>query len=115
MIYTRIEEDFDHAWLLIQTRFNCQKTILNYLKKQYMPWKEEWAHCFINRNLNFSQRTMSPTETANRGVKSYLVNRNSSLFKLNKAIEMILKNKQHTFDMTVASQKIHLQHVTIQG
>ncbi len=51
---------------------------------------------FINRNLNFGQRATSSIETANQGVKSYLVSRNSSFFRLNEAIEMILKNKQHS-------------------
>jgi hypothetical protein len=66
--------DFEVKWKEICDRFGpYQNTILSYTSKEYMPWREQWAECFIRRYRNFGQRVNSPAETAHKDVKSYLI------------------------------------------
>ncbi len=105
MMYTASETEFDKTWERLKTDFNDQEAIIRYLDQHYMPWKGEWAACFINKNRNFGQRTTSPTEASHRDLKSYLINGNSSLFRLSEVMQLMINYKEKTFKETIETHK----------
>ena len=114
MIYAKTVDDYNHAWEVLKTKFANQIAILQYLEEYYIPWIEEIASPFISRNRNFGQRTTSPTEASHRDVKSYLVNGNSTLYRLIEVIELMLRNKQAAFEETIATQKVQMRQAVFQ-
>jgi len=62
----------------------------------------------------FGQRTASPTEASHRDVTSYLVNGNSTLYRLIEVIELMLQKKQAAFEATIATQKVQMRQAVFQ-
>jgi MULE transposase domain len=110
MVYTAKEEDFDNAWERMQTEFN-RPSLVSYVKKHLIPFKEQWACCYINRYMNFGQRTTSPTEASHRNLKSYLLKGTSTLFRLAEVIQTMLMNAQTAFEKEVDRQETHLRRI----
>jgi hypothetical protein len=48
VMYLHTVEGFKAAWDKLQTYFHHQTAILQYLKDTWMPFKEQWAGCYIN-------------------------------------------------------------------
>lgn len=90
MLYASTTNDFNTAWERLQSFFETQPAIIQYLEATYMPVVQEWAACYTGRNLNFGHRTTSPVESANRYLKSFLI-RGSSTVKqvVEQSFEMV--------------------------
>ncbi|KAK0721224.1 hypothetical protein B0T21DRAFT_295016 [Apiosordaria backusii] len=109
MVYCQDEDEFDEAWDRFQTEFPEQEAIRSYLETHYLPCKEQWGGPWVTRYQNFGQRTTSPTESAHRELKSYLVNGKSSLYKLHEVIQEMLNTKEITYKQRIATQKARLR------
>jgi hypothetical protein len=71
-----------------------------------MPYRKQWASCFIKRYRNFSQRVNSPVETTHKNVKSYLLSGTSDLFHLHTAIVSIINQKERDYIQNAAKMQI---------
>lgn len=79
---------------------------MTYISNEYMPWREQWAGCYISRYRNFGQRVNSPVETAHKDVKSYLVTGTSDLLHLHDALIEMIRNKERSYKETAAQQQM---------
>lgn len=79
-----------------------QNSIIWYISKEYMGWRDQWAKCFIDRYRNFGQRVNSPVETAHKDVKSYLVTGTGDLLHLHEAIVQMLRRKERDYNQKAA-------------
>jgi hypothetical protein len=79
MIYSASLDSFNAAWEMMRAYFASQTAILTYLETTYLPVVEQWAGCYINKRLNFGQRTTSPVESVNGYLKSFVINGNSTV------------------------------------
>ncbi len=104
MVYSFKEEDFNKAWEKMKNEFPDQGEIIAYLEAQWLPVKKEWAKCYINQYLNFGARTTSPTESAHRDLKSYLISGKSNLYRLHEVAETMIQNKETWFTQEVDRQ-----------
>jgi hypothetical protein len=68
-----------------------------------MPYREQWAQCFIQRYRNFGQRVNSPCETAHKDVKSFLLTGQGDLTLLHRALEQMLEKKERAYVEKAAS------------
>lgn len=113
-MYADTEEDFNGVWDRLQTEFSDQQRCLDYLRSTYLPYRHQWAQCYISEYENFGVRTNSPTETAHKDLKSYVVSGNTDLISLAKAINEMLSNKEMTYvnlcaAMEMRSRRDYLQ------
>ncbi|KAG5937372.1 hypothetical protein E4U59_004405 [Claviceps monticola] len=65
--------------------------ILQYTTREYMPWRYQWAKCFIGHYRNFGQSVNSLVESAHKQLKSFLVGGRGHLFHLHESIEQMLE------------------------
>ena len=79
MIYSASLDSFNAAWEMMRAYFASQTAILTYLETTYLPVVEQWAGSYINKRLNFGQRTTSPVESVNGYLKSFVINGNSTV------------------------------------
>jgi len=84
----KTEEAFMTTWDWLVTEFSDQGGVLQYLEREWLPLREQWADYCIDRHLNFSQSTTSQTEASNANIKSYLVTGNSDFHRLTKATKI---------------------------
>ncbi|KAJ4220321.1 hypothetical protein NW757_014520 [Fusarium falciforme] len=75
---------------------------MEYIYHEYMPWREQWAKCYIDRYRNWGQRDNSPCETACKDVKSYLVNGTRNLLHLHDALAAMLHRKERDYEDNAA-------------
>jgi hypothetical protein len=108
MVYTAKEVDFNRAWARMQNDLD-QPSLVAYIKRHLIPFKTEWACCFINQYTNFGQRTTSPTEASHRNLKAYLLKGTSTLFRLAEVIQTMLLNAQTIYEREVDRQKTRLR------
>ncbi|KAK1621428.1 hypothetical protein BDP81DRAFT_362582 [Colletotrichum phormii] len=104
-MYANTEDDFDAAWDRLLEEFADQDLALKYITDTYLPLRYQWANCFISQCENFGVRTNSPTETAHKDLKSYVINGNSDLYAVAQAIEEMLRNKARTYRERVAAME----------
>jgi hypothetical protein len=87
VVFAEDEGAFYLAWAAMKSTYAAtQNHLLQYISKEYMLWREQWACCFIKRYCNFGQRVNSPVETAHKDVKSFLLSGTSDLLHLHNAI-----------------------------
>ena len=107
VMYAGSEACFEDAWLkMVSTYGPMQGFIVAYISSEYMPWRHQWAKCYIDRYQNFGQRTNSPTETANQDVKSFLVTGTGDLLHLHTAIVQMLAKKDREYTHRAARMEM---------
>lgn len=115
VIYAEDEAGFQLAWDKMKATYNAtQNHILRYISKEYMPYREQWARCFIKRYRNFGQRVNSPVETAHKDVKSFLITGTSDLLHLHNAISLMLQKKERDYDENAARMQMRQRQRFIQ-
>jgi hypothetical protein len=107
------------TWDWLVTEFSDQGGVLQYLEREWLPLREQWADYCIDRHLNFSQSTTSQTEASNANIKSYLVTGNSDFHRLTKALKEMVQNQRRNYIQAVAYQnstiKMDYLHQTYLG
>ncbi|KFA77851.1 hypothetical protein S40288_09761 [Stachybotrys chartarum IBT 40288] len=95
VIYAPSEPDFESAWLALNKTFGQQQShIIRYIHKEYLPWKRQWVKCYTDHYRNFGLRVNSPTETAHKDVKSYLVSGFTDLLQLHLSLVQMMERKE---------------------
>jgi hypothetical protein len=105
MVFTKSEREFNMAWRKIQEVFSGQKSLLGYLKKTYLPVKEQWAAHEICHQFNMGMRTSSPTEASHQDLKSHLGNGRSTVFQIHQAALQMCQRRTQLFHERTA--KMH--------
>jgi hypothetical protein len=111
LVFADTEDAFWQAWAQLQDEFFDQEPVLAYLQESWLPLRSQWAHYCIKQYLNWSVRVTSQTESANFTVKSYLLNSNSDLFRLVKAIQQMCEDQKKRLIQTVAEQQKRVRQV----
>lgn len=115
VVYAEDEAEFEVSWAALKATYSRrQNHILNYISKEYMPFREQWARCFIKRYRNFGQRVNSPVETAHKDVKSFLVSGTSDLLHLHNAIVLMLTKKERDYEQNAARMQMRQRQRFIQ-
>lgn len=110
VVYAEEEDDFEAAWAQILIAYgNRQKAIIDYLVSEYLPVADQFLQCRIKRYRNFGQRTNSPTETAHKDIKSYLVTGTGDLLHLHEALVQMLAKKERDYLQTAAKHQVKLR------
>ena len=110
VVYAQEEGDFRRAWNEMLVCFGTQqRAIIGYIISEYLPWGEQFLQYQIKRYRNFGQRTNSPTETAHKDVKSYLIVGTGDLLHLDTAIRQMLVKKKHDYLQEAARQEVKLR------
>lgn len=99
---------------MVNKDYQDQHHTLKYIESEYMPWIHQWAKSYIDRNRNWGQRTNSPTETAHRFLKSFLVVGTGHLLHLHNAIVQMIETKKRQYDERSADSGIR-QALKYQG
>jgi hypothetical protein len=108
VIYAPTEADFEAQWKKLNDTYPLQHHILSYISREYMAWRLQWAKCFIDNYRNFGQRVNSPTETAHKDVKSFLVSGTGDLLALHQALEMMLEKKKRDYIQRAAEMNMRI-------
>jgi hypothetical protein len=94
----------------LQQEFSDQQPALDYISNTYLPVRHQWANCFISQYENFGVRTNSPTETAHKDLKSYVITGSSDLYAVSKAVEEMIRNKARTYTEKVAEMETRTRY-----
>lgn len=114
VVYAEDEAVFQSAWNKMKAIYNpTQNHILRYISKEYIPYREQWARCFIKRYRNFGQRVNSPVETAHEDVKSFLIAGTSDLLHLHNAISL-MRQKERDYNEKAAAMQMRQRQRFIQ-
>ena len=87
VVFAETEAAHNKAWKDLCEEFDDQRAIWHYLYGTYMPFRRQWARCFIRKYRNFGKRVTSGTEASNNNVKGYLLNGMCHLYSLVEAIQ----------------------------
>jgi hypothetical protein len=110
VIYAPKESGFETAWASFNKSFSqSQGGIIQYISNEYMPFREQWAKCFIDRYRNYGQRVNSPVETAHKDLKSYLLKGTADLLTLHECIIQMLAKKERDYNNKAAEMEMRLR------
>ncbi len=51
IVFIATEESFSFAWERLQALNRPSITV--YIERHFLPWKDQWAYCYISRYCNF--------------------------------------------------------------
>ena len=103
---TSTEEAFWKAFNFLRGEFSNQNRLLEYLEKQYIPYRHQFVQYSTQMFKNFGIRSTSPTEGSHASLKKNMRNRLISLFQLERSIAATLADKQKKFNSQLAKEKI---------
>lgn len=106
VIYAPVEAEFEAQWKRLNDTYPLQHRILSYISKEYMAWRLQWAKCYIDNYRNFGQRVNSPTETAYKDVKLFLVTGTGDLLALHQSLEQMLEKKKRDYIQRAADMNM---------
>lgn len=90
----------------MKKEFEDQPAICRYLNKQWLPLREQWAHCYTKKYRNFGYKAASPVESTNLTTKSYLLTDRSDLFRLAKTLHEMHMNQRKEFKELTSYQNM---------
>jgi hypothetical protein len=93
-------------WDRLVKEFPLQLNIINYLEKTYLPLAWQFIEFAVKNNRNFSFRTTSRVESAHHELKSYLKNRFSDLYELQRQIRRMLTIRREAYQDAFVTQRI---------
>ncbi|RFN54790.1 mutator-like element, partial [Fusarium flagelliforme] len=97
VLFAETEEAHKKAWIALCKEFDDQRPILRYLFNTYMPFRAQWARCFIRKYPNYGIRVTSGTEASNNNIKSYLLNGMGHLHNRGQAMQDMLYDQERDF------------------
>lgn len=108
--YSSTEADFNAAWHRLIDEFGeDQKAIVDYLEETYLPYRYEWANCFISQYRNYGTRTTSPVESSHKNLKSYLQNNRGDLLKIAESLERMVAKMKDDYRDTLNLQSTRVR------
>jgi len=109
VIYAQTEAGFEQAWKRFDSEFGEEQGhTVAYITATYMPYRHQWAQCFIKHYRNFGQRVNSPNETAHKALKSILITGRGHLLTLHNAIVEMNSRKQRIYEEKATEQDLRL-------
>ncbi|KAK1712220.1 uncharacterized protein BDZ83DRAFT_757092 [Colletotrichum acutatum] len=79
---------------VLQAEFADQTLALSYVANTYIPLRHQWTQCFISEYEKFDVRTNSPTGTAHKDLKSYIITGHADLYTVFGASDEMLANRE---------------------
>lgn len=64
-----------------------------------MDCVKEWASCYICRYLNYGIRTTLLTETNHKALKSFVLDGNADLLRLQTGVKELLKSQEEDYKL----------------
>jgi hypothetical protein len=102
--YAVTEDDFKDAWVRILEEFSQQEAIISYILETYIPFRREWATCFVNQYRNFGIKVTSRTEGSHKEIKSYLRNAFGDLLFVAERIKQLVDDHERAYKATEADE-----------
>lgn len=110
IVYTPSVEQAIDAWNLLYDRFrHTQQAVVKYLYTTYLTVVEEWACCYTRRYLNYDVRTTSPTETNHKALKSFVLDGNADLLRLQTGIEELLETQEEDHELQISDDILKIR------
>lgn len=100
------EDDFKAAWKKINNALIGQEHVLYYISSEYMPWRYQYAQCYMDQYRNFGRRTNSPSESNHRNLKNFLHTGTSHVFHLHLAVIQMLHQKERIYKEKAAEMNM---------
>jgi hypothetical protein len=104
-IYSETEDEAIAAWKTLVLEFAEQPSIVNYLRRYYLPLREEFCTYGINSHRNFGLRASSRSESSHWMIKKLLPGRKIDLFKLHLAIKEMKGRLLDSYRSKLADQQ----------
>lgn len=110
VIYSPSLEQATDAWDLLVERFRTtQKVIVRYLSDTYIPCVQQWACSYTCRYRNYGVRTTSPTETNHKALKSFVLDGNADLLRLQTGIEELLESQEEDHELHISDDILKIR------
>jgi hypothetical protein len=109
VIYAPTEKLFEEAWKHLVDQYNStQAHTIQYILREYFPWRHQWAGYLISQYHNFGQRVNSLVESAHKQLKSFLMNGTATLYRLHTGIVQMLDRKERAYKEATAQQEVSI-------
>ena len=111
MVSSTSIQAFEEAVFLFKEKFaTCRLSTWNYINTTWMPHKEKFVECFINRFPHFGSVNTSRVEGNHHVIKSYLRVGNLKLFPVTKRLSLMLSNQMVELNVEIERQKLRRAH-----
>lgn len=101
------EADFEASWKSLNDTFPLQQRILNYILEKHMPWRYQWANCFVNKYRNFGYRVVGPPIFCYRGLKTRLETNICSIRDFYRTLETVVESKKDEYGAKSARMSVY--------
>ncbi|KAF7147655.1 hypothetical protein RHSIM_Rhsim03G0114700 [Rhododendron simsii] len=104
------ESSFDEAWRLLEVEYKEKEYVLNYIKNNWLPFKERFVHAWTGKHLHFGNRVTSRAEGAHGMLKKYLTVSTGNFNEVREKICLAIENQYNEIKAKIASEKLRVTH-----
>lgn len=72
VIRSPVEESFSCAWSLFLEKYKDHMSVIAYIEKNWLPFKEKFVYAWTNKVTHFGNHVTSRVEGAHSKLKRYL-------------------------------------------
>ncbi|PWA55937.1 hypothetical protein CTI12_AA397510 [Artemisia annua] len=108
--YSTTEALFNKNWADFELFYKGKKDALDYIKKNWFPWKEKFVSAWMEKYLHFGNRASSRAEGAHAKLKKYLQVSTGDFQQVKKKLSLAIEHEFNEIKVRLASERIKVPH-----
>lgn len=108
--YSTTEALFNKNWADFELFYKGKKDALEYIKKNWFPWKEKFVSAWTEKYLHFGNRASSRAEGAHAKLKKYLNVSTGDFQQVKKKLCLAIEHEFNEIKVRLASERIKVPH-----
>ncbi|KAG5527943.1 hypothetical protein RHGRI_028764 [Rhododendron griersonianum] len=104
------EEAFNEAWKLVELLYKDKEKVVCYIRKTWLPFKEQFVHAWTENCAHFGNRVSSRAEGAHGKLKKYLQVSTGDLYQVKNKICLAIENEFKEITTQLSSERIRIPH-----
>jgi hypothetical protein len=110
VMYASEEDEFLESWAAMIFKYGIFSEVINYLGNTWIPLKENFVACWINKFPHLGGHTSSRVEGAHAALKSYMNLSTGDLLIAKENIERAIIKQMRDYQATTISEKTRSLH-----
>ena len=108
VVYSKSEVEWERNYEKFKTDFSSFPNSLNYIERQWIPYKEKFISCFVNCYSHFGSTSTSRVEGNHHLLKEYVRLGNLDLLSVLNKLELMLANQRVELTKNIERDKLRV-------
>ncbi|KAG5558418.1 hypothetical protein RHGRI_008375 [Rhododendron griersonianum] len=111
VISSQVEQAFNEAWNLFELLYKEKEKVLCYIRKTWLPFKEQFVHAWTENYSHFGNRVSSRADGAHAKLKQYLQVSTGDLHQVKNKVCLAIDNEFNEIKAQLSSDTPQMRYI----